>query len=128
MSTSTTAGRGLAIAAGVLLATGTAAILFEDVLIHSALKHYLTIVIVAGTMMAGHLADQARRHRHWGAALGFALLFVAGTGLVVYNSVGRQAEKTMISSAEHDDIERHSRSAASRFSLTTARSASSSRR
>ena len=42
MTTFNTAGRGLAIAAGAILATGTLAILFEDVLMHGAaftLKH-----------------------------------------------------------------------------------------
>ena len=34
MTNSNTAGRGLAIAAGVILASGTLAILFEDVLMH----------------------------------------------------------------------------------------------
>ena len=107
MTTANTAGRGLAIAAGVVLATGTLAILFEDVLMHGAqftLKHWLTLVTVAGTMMVGHLADLARRHGHWMSVAGFTLLFLAGTGLVVYSSVGRQAEKTMLSSAEHDEV------------------------
>lgn len=107
MTTTNTAGRGLAIAAGVILASGTLAILFEDVLMHGAaftLKHWLTLVTVAGTMLVGHLADLARRHRHWASVAGFTLLFLAGTGLVVYSSVGRQAEKTLISSAEHDDL------------------------
>ena len=68
------------------------------------LKHWLTLVTVAGTMMVGHLADLARRHGHWISLAGFTALFLAGTGLVVYSSVGRQAEKTMLSSAEHDDV------------------------
>lgn len=107
MGRSNTAGRGIAIAAGVVLASGTLAILFEDVLMHGApftLKHWLTLVTVAGTMMVGHLADLARRHRHWLSVGGFALLFLAGTGLVIYSSGGRQAEKTLISGAEHDDL------------------------
>lgn len=107
MTTSNTAGRGLAIAAGVILATGTLAILFEDVLMHGAqftLKHWLTLVTVSGTMMVGHLADLARRARHWVSVIGFAALFLAGTGLVVYSSVGRQAEKTLVSGVEHDQL------------------------
>lgn len=107
MTTTNTAGRSLAIAAGVVLASGTLAILFEDVLMHGAqftLKHWLTLVTVAGTMMVGHLADTARRHRHWMSVAGFTALFLAGTGLVVYSSVGRQAEKTLISSVEHDQL------------------------
>lgn len=107
MSTTNTAVHGLAVAAGMVFATGTLGILFSDVLSQSAtftLKHYLTLVIVAGTMMAGHLADQARRHRQWVSLFGFSLVFFAGTGLVVYNSVGRQAEKSMMTAAEHDDV------------------------
>ncbi len=107
MTTTNTAGRGLAIAAGVVLASGTLAILFEDVLMHGAqitLKHWLTLVTVSGTMMVGHLADMARRQRHWMSVLGFTALFLAGTGLVVYSSVGRQAEKTLVSGAEHDQL------------------------
>jgi len=106
MHTHNTVGRNLAIAAGVVLLSGTLAILFEDV-VHGApftLKHYLTLVIVAGTMMAGHLADVARRHNHWLSAIGFAAIFLAGTGLVVFSSAGRQAEKTMMSGTEHDDL------------------------
>lgn len=105
MTTTNTAGRGLAIAAGVVFATGALAVLFQDVIVDGApiaLKHYLTLVIVAGTMMAGHLADHARRHKHWAASLGFSLIFLAGTGLVVYSSVGRQGEKLMTAAGEHD--------------------------
>jgi len=107
MTTNTTAGRGLAIAAGAVLASGTLAILFEDVLMHGAeitLKHWLTLVTVSGTLMVGHLADMARRQRHWMSVLGFTALFLAGTGLVVYSSVGRQAEKTIVSGVEHDQL------------------------
>lgn len=107
MTNSNTAGRGLAIAAGVVLASGTLAILFEDVLMHGAeitLKHWLTLVTVSGTLMVGHLADMARRQRHWLSVLGFTALFLAGTGLVVYSSVGRQAEKTLVSGVEHDQL------------------------
>jgi hypothetical protein len=108
MEGNSTTGRSLAIVAGIVLLSGTLAILFEDVVRGApfALKHYLTLVVVAGTMMAGHWADQSRRARHFISCTGFALIFVAGTGLVVYSSVGRQAEKTMLSSAEHDDVMR----------------------
>ena len=102
MTTANTAGRGLAIAAGVVLATGTLAILFEDVLMHGASSRSSMADPrdVAGTMMVGHLADLARRHRHWISLAGFTALFLAGTGLVVYSSVGRQAEKTLPTRAE----------------------------
>jgi hypothetical protein len=96
-------GRALAITAGGLFAVGTLGILLEDVIMHSApftLKHALTVVVVAGTIMVGHLAAGARSAGHWGAVAGFGVLFLAGTLLTVYSSVGRQAEHTMIASAE----------------------------
>lgn len=55
--------------------------------------HVLTVLTVFGTIAAGHLTVDATRARHV-SALGFAALFLAGTSLVVYNSVGRQAETT----------------------------------
>lgn len=98
-----TEGQALAITAGGLFALGTLGILLEDVILHSApftLKHALTVVVVAGTIMVGHLASGARSARHWGAVAGFGVLFLSGTLLTVYSSVGRQAEHTMIASAE----------------------------
>ena len=96
-------GRTIAIAAGLLFTAGAAGILLEDVILHGApltLKHYLTIVTIFGTMMVGHLTGKAKAHRHWLAMLGFASLFVAGTGLTVYSSVGRQAASVMVAAAE----------------------------
>lgn len=96
-------GRALAITAGGMFAAGTLGILLEDVILHAApfgLKHALTVVVVAGTIMVGHLAAGARSSRHWSAVLGFGALFLAGTVLTVYQSVGRQAAHTMIASAE----------------------------
>lgn len=95
--TTTTEGRLLAIAAGMVFCAGTLGILFEDV-IHGAplaLKHGLTLVTLAGTIMTGHLANGARASRHWFSAVGFALVFVCGTALVVYSSVGRQAASSI---------------------------------
>lgn len=96
-------GRALAIVAGGLFALGTLGILLEDVILHSApftLKHALTVVVVAGTIMVGHLAAGARSAKHWSAVAGFGVLFLSGTLLTVYSSVGRQAEHTMVASAE----------------------------
>ncbi len=105
MQPTNTGGRALAIAAGLLFTAGALAILLEDVIINHApwaLKHFLTIITVAGTMMVGHLAGRAKANRHWLAMAGFAVLFTAGTGLTVYSSVGRQAEHTMVAAAEVD--------------------------
>lgn len=96
-------GRALAITAGGLFAAGTLGILLEDVILHDApftFKHALTVVVVAGTIMVGHLAAGARAAKHHAAVLGFGVLFLAGTLLTVYSSVGRQAEHTFVVSAE----------------------------
>jgi hypothetical protein len=48
--------------------------------------------------------NDARVARHWFAAAGFLVLFVAGTALVVYNSVGKQAETTMLTASQVDAV------------------------
>lgn len=117
----TAAGRGLAIAAGVLFASGTAAVLFSDV-IHGApftLKHYMTFVIVAGATMTAHLSHQAWRHKHYAACAGFSLIVAACTCLVVYNSLGRQSESLTLTSEEHDKIAGEKASLAANLSADT---------
>jgi hypothetical protein len=109
MKTNSTEGKALAITAGGLFAAGTLGILLEDVLLHDApftLKHALTLVVVGGTILVGHLASNARQAGHYLAMAGFAVLFLAGTLLTVYSSVGRQAEHTMIASAEVEAAEK----------------------
>jgi hypothetical protein len=105
----TTEGKALAITAGGLFAAGTIGILMEDVLLHDAaftLKHALTLVVVGGTILVGHLASNARQAGHYLAMVGFGVLFLAGTLLTVYSSVGRQAEHTMVASAEVEAADR----------------------
>lgn len=105
--TSTMEVRALAIIAGLVFLSGTLAILFEDV-IHGApfaLKHLLTLTILAGTIMAGHLmAEAMRQWRTWFAAVGFLLVFLSGTALVVYSSVGRQAAATTQVTATAEEL------------------------
>lgn len=96
-------GRAVALVAGVIFTAGALAILLEEVVLGSAdfaLKHGLTVVIVSGTMLTGHLVVEAWRSRHFLGALGFAVLFLTGTALVVYKSTGRQAEHTFASEAD----------------------------
>lgn len=98
-------GRAVALVAGVIFTAGALAILLEEVVLGSApfaLTHGLTVVIVSGTMLTGHLVVEAWRSRHVLGAAGFALLFLTGTALVVYKSTGRQAEHTFQSQAEAD--------------------------
>lgn len=97
MSKQTPKGRILAITAGVAFTAGGLTILLGDVLTKPEAwtsYHALTILTVFGTIAAGHLLVDAWRARHVLAALGFFVLFLSGTGLVVYQSVGRQAETT----------------------------------
>lgn len=101
----TTEGRVLAIAAGLVFILGTLGILFEDILTKGAplaLKHGLTLVILAGTIMTGHLANAARHHRQFLSAAGFSLVFLAGTALVVYSSVGRQVDASVQTASQID--------------------------
>jgi hypothetical protein len=109
MNTHSIEGRGLAIVAGALFALGTLGILLEDVVLHAApftLKHAITVIVVAGTIMVGHQVHKAWHSGLRGSALGFAVLFLVGTLLTVYSSVGRQAEHVMIASAEVDAAEK----------------------
>lgn len=95
MTTLTTRHRGLAIASGLVFTAGALVILLGDVVATPAawtITHALTVLTVIGTIAAGHLCDTARAARAWLAAAGFAALFAGGTALVVYQSVGRQAE------------------------------------
>lgn len=101
-------GRPLAILAGALFALGTLGILLEDVILHAApftLKHAITVIVVAGTIMVGHQVHKAWHSGLKGSAAGFGVLFLVGTLLTVYSSVGRQAEHTMVASAEVEAVE-----------------------
>lgn len=88
--------RVLALVAGASFTSGALYILLEDVVRghHWSMDHALTALTVVGTIAVGHLAVEAARIRHVLPALGFCSLFIAGTALTVYNSVGRQAETT----------------------------------
>ncbi len=95
MITPTTKGRALAIIAGCAFAAGGLTILLDKDLLKPLLwtsAHWLTILMVFGTIAAGHLMVDAARARHLFSTIGFLILFLSGTGLVVYSSVGRQVE------------------------------------
>lgn len=88
----TTNERRTAIAVGIAAAGAALAILLQDVVWQKApvtLDHALMPIIVLITIAAGHLAVKGRSV---GAFFGFGLVFVLGTLLTVYTSVGRQAE------------------------------------
>jgi hypothetical protein len=106
MTTITAKGRALAIAAGAAFTYGGLRIILGDRLTDFSqwdTSVQLTVLMVGGTIAAGHLMRDAGRAKRHVAALGFLVLFLAGTGLVVFNSVGRQAEVTMLTEAQADD-------------------------
>lgn len=94
MQTHNTLGRWLARIAGLAATTAALAILCQDGIAtgHWSLDHALMPVTVGITILSGHLVGSALRSWRIGSAVGFALLFVIGTGLTVYTSVGRQAK------------------------------------
>jgi len=59
--------------------------------------------MVFGTIAAGHLMRDAAAAKRVAATVGFLVLFLAGTGLVVFNSIGRQAESSMLTESQADD-------------------------
>lgn len=98
-------GRGVSLLAGVISALGGLGILLEDVMTGSTafeLKHGIVIGIVALAILAGHSVTAAWRARSVFGVIGFAVVFLAATGLVVVKSTGRQAEHTFQSQAEAD--------------------------
>ena len=99
-------GRGLAFVAGLAFAIGGLTILLDKDLtspMHWQSGQWLTILTVFGTITAGHLMADAWRARHLIASLGFFVLFLSGTTLVVYSSVGRQAETQGITTLSVED-------------------------
>ena len=87
-------GRILAALSGAIFLGGSLAIILGEALLHPmswGQSQVLTVLMIVGTIAAGHLAKVAFKARSV-SCIGFAVLFIAGSGLVVYNSVGRQAE------------------------------------
>lgn len=67
---------------------------------HWSLEHVLIIGVILITVAAGHLLWDAVKDWKAFSAIGFAILFGLGTGVTLYNSIGRQAaiaDKAMLS-------------------------------
>jgi hypothetical protein len=100
-------GRALALVAGVAFAVGGLTILLDKDLtspMHWQASQWLTILTVFGTITAGHLMAEAWRTKGgWPSAIGFLVLFISGTSLVVYSSVGRQVETANVSTLSAED-------------------------
>lgn len=88
-------GRILAALSGAAFLGGSLTIIMGSALLQPwswGQSQVLTVLMILGTIAAGHLAKVAFKTRSV-SCVGFAVLFVAGSALVVYNSVGRQAEQ-----------------------------------
>lgn len=98
--------RALAITIGAASTAGALWILNQDAFKsgHWTTEHLMTPVIVGVTIVAGHLIRSALSSRRVGAALGFAGLFLAGTLLTLYSSIGRQADTTDRAALSATDI------------------------
>lgn len=106
MTTISQNGRALAILAGVAFTYGGLRIILGDQLTDPAqwtTPVQLTVLMVFGTIAAGHLMRDAAAAKRIAATAGFLVLFLAGTGLVVFNSIGRQAESSMLTESQADD-------------------------
>lgn len=91
-----TSSRILAGIAGTGCVTGSLMILLGDQLWQPATwqdHHWLTILMVGGTIAVGKLTHKAWPSRKL-SSIGFGVMFLVGTLLTVYNSVGRQSEVT----------------------------------
>lgn len=105
MNTHITGGRTLAIIAGAAFVYGGLKMILGDALLDFSqwtTSVQLTVIMVGGTIAAGHLCDTALAAKRRGAALGFALMFLSGTALIVFNSVGKQAENSMMTESQVD--------------------------
>lgn len=103
--------RALAMVAGALCLMGAIGYLLKDVIIDGAkfsLDHGQILITLFVTMFFLHLAYSAWSARVWGSVLSFGSLFVLGTALLVYASVGKQAEGYMLTAeqAVSDEAER----------------------
>jgi hypothetical protein len=105
MQKHSTLDRAMAILAAIAVTTGTLILLLQDAIKsqHFTLQHALTVLLVICTISFGYLAEVSAKQLRILSALGFALLFLVGTGLVVFNSIGRQAEANATSSLSTED-------------------------
>lgn len=107
MKTHITPHRPGAIAAGLLCAAGAAAVLLEDVASHGlTVEHGLSVVVLVGTIAAGHLALGEARALRLVRALALVALALIGSSWCVLATAGRTAEHAASARAEVDAANR----------------------
>lgn len=86
-----------AIGIGLLCAVGSAAVMVADIR-HSgpSVDHLLSVLVLIGTIAAGHMCWPSLREWRVFSGLGFALLFVVGTIYCAASTAGRTAEESAI--------------------------------
>lgn len=101
MTTLSTVPRPVKIATATAFSAGALAIVLQDIIDLRnplamwnswTLAHSLAVLAIAGVTMAADLAWDAFRSKRPVVGAGFLAVTVVGLGLVVFNSVGRQAE------------------------------------
>lgn len=119
----------LRIATAAAFTTGALAIVLQDILdlrsiptmlANWTLVHTLAVLAVVGVTLTAELGWDARKSQRYTVARGFMMVTVVGLGLIVYNSVGRQAENA---NAKHVSASAHNKSvddAAARLSKAEA--------
>lgn len=83
-----------ALALGALCATGAAAILLQDIAATGkvSVDHGLSVIVLVGTIAAGHFAAGELRQWRLGRALALAGLFALGSAWCILSTAGRQAD------------------------------------
>ena len=74
---------------------------------HLNLDQALMPILVALTIIAGHLTTSAAGERKLLSALGFAVVFTVGTVLTIYTSVGSQAKMADTATATASAVKAH---------------------
>lgn len=90
------------IVSGVACSIGSACVMLWDVLRAGQLTidHVLSVLVLGGTIVAGHEFFRFASWRRPLGTLGLALLFVVGTGYCVATTAGRTAESGAVKQAE----------------------------
>lgn len=95
-----------ALSAGLIFVSGALALLLSDLILAEkafGLSHFVTLCIFLGTLLVVKLCIKAKHERAWLTFFGYLLVAIAGTGLIIFKSTGRQAAEIHLTEAEITD-------------------------
>lgn len=94
------------LALGGVFAVGTTYVVLDDVRQGAAFTtdHVMTVLVIIGTLAAGHCFWPAVRETRLMSALGLALVFLGGTYFCVSGSAGRSAKVSVHAEAEANKV------------------------